>query len=410
MKSKFPELMVLLAISMLLLLAFARWTESKPPMFAVDLSEPGPIGDKNPDTGTFSPSIYITDGTDTAIIKHVKETGLGSRLTIGLDESNRTMVICDYGDIDVDLALASLGNPGMYIFDAAGTNYAKYSRTGVETSGYFTLSSGLFQQYSFTADIASGNAFRFQSATNVELTDTNGEQSWGSFVVKPKQSGTAAINFLKMDTSGTPTFGDGTTGDGNNLIWAGISGVSKFRVDTTGIILGAGVYGHDMNGETMRDCQVNDEGELGYNSSALRGKMNITLMEDTSWIFDLRPVNYEPKKRVKVFKEKTWTEIEEIKDDDGNVLTTIEHQRKGPVITGEGYSKESTGQKHYGLIAEEVETVNPRMVFYDVLPDGSKEIAGVHYKTLITPMLNEMTKMKQKIDELEARIMVLEKK
>lgn len=61
--------------------------------------------------------IMLTDGTDTHTIKAVQETGLGGRLTIGLDETARTMVIADYGDIDTDLGLSAESFPSFKIFD-----------------------------------------------------------------------------------------------------------------------------------------------------------------------------------------------------------------------------------------------------------------------------------------------------
>jgi hypothetical protein len=135
------------------------------------------------------------------------------------------------------------------------------------------------------------------------------------------------------------------------------------------------VYAHNMNGETIRALQINDTGELGYDSSSARFKTNIVPMEDTSWIYDLRPVNYEPRKKIMVEDKQVYT-------------------------------SESTGVKRYGLIAEEVEKVNPTFVFYD----DENRVTGVHYGDLISPLVNEVQRLKSRVDELEKRLTALESK
>ena len=125
-----------------------------------------------------------------------------------------------------------------------------------------------------------------------------------------------------------------------------------------------------MNGETIRDLQINDSGELGYDSSSIRGKTAVKDMEDTTWLYSLRPVNYESKAR----------------------------NEKGE------YIEKGLGYKRYGLIAEEVEKINPSFVFYDTFPDGSMQVMGVHYNKLITPVIAEVQKHEARIKELESSV------
>ncbi|MDD5204420.1 MAG: hypothetical protein PHS17_03315, partial [Desulfobacterales bacterium] len=61
------------------------------------------------------PTTNLTDGTDTHTIKAVQETGLGGRLTFGLDETARTMVICDYGAVDTDFGLSAASDPSIFL-------------------------------------------------------------------------------------------------------------------------------------------------------------------------------------------------------------------------------------------------------------------------------------------------------
>lgn len=78
-------------------------------------------------------------------------------------------------------------------------------------------------------------------------------------------------------------------------------------------------------------------------------------MEDVSWIYNLRPVNFE--------------------------------------------YKDNIGNKRYGLIAEEVETINKDIVFYK---EG--KIEGVHYDRLIPILLKEIQNLKKEIESLKTNI------
>jgi len=138
---------------------------------------------------------------------------------------------------------------------------------------------------------------------------------------------------------------------GNAITWN-----TGIRLDTSGIVAMPAVYSHDMNGETIRDLQINNSGELGYDSSTKRAKTNIIDMENTSWIYDLRPVNYNPKANTKM--------------------------------------------KRWGLIAEEVFDIMPEFTFLN--HEGL--IEGINKKEFIFPILNEVQRHEIRIAELEAEV------
>ncbi len=130
-------------------------------------------------------------------------------------------------------------------------------------------------------------------------------------------------------------------------------------------------------------------GELNYDSSSARYKENIKDLDDISWIYNLRPVTFD--------------------------------------------EKDGTRAGIMGLLAEEVEEVNPNLVFYkpklkevevdQVDGEGNTikvkkwvedlenmEVEGVGYQQLIVPMLKEMQQLRseltianQKIELLESR-------
>ena len=104
----------------------------------------------------------------------------------------------------------------------------------------------------------------------------------------------------------------------------------------------------------------NASGQIGYNTSSLRFKENISDVEDCSWLYNLRPVTFDSK----------------------------DEQRR-----------QSEGRQ-IGLIAEEVNEICPQLVFVDA--EGQPE--GVHYEWLGIPLIVEMKKLHKRIEALENRL------
>ena len=127
------------------------------------------------------------------------------------------------------------------------------------------------------------------------------------------------------------------------------------------------VYFPDVYGDALitifpyRDLYISSTGQIGYLASSLRYKKNISSMEDVSWLYQLRPVNFV-------------------------------------------YNSDNSETKQYGLIAEEVEDVNPLFVSYN----EKGEVETVSYSQLVSPMIKALQEQQQLIKELKARIEVLE--
>lgn len=189
----------------------------------------------------------LTDGTDSSIVKHVQEPGLGGRLTFGLDETARTMVICDAGDVGTDFGLSVVTDPTIRIFkaDAVQSAYLTHNTLSLFSGSLMiTGSNGNFITYgpmSFMsyADLASGNAITYTSNANIELTDTDGEQSWLYVEPKINQSATAGYNGLKIKVTETALGSAAAATDSlsNNLILAGTSAdPDMFKVNNSGVV------------------------------------------------------------------------------------------------------------------------------------------------------------------------------
>lgn len=150
--------------------------------------------------------------------------------------------------------------------------------------------------------------------------------------------------------------------------------VARFEDD--GQVYFPDVYYDTVSGGT-RDLQIQSSGKIGYVASIRDSKTNITGLTDVSWVYDLDPVSF------------NYRDIETIRAEDGT--------------KSEAYTDTYNSELEYGLIAEDVETVNNELVFYN-----GDDLAGVHYKKLIVPMLKTIQDQKELIDALTARVTALE--
>jgi len=106
-----------------------------------------------------------------------------------------------------------------------------------------------------------------------------------------------------------------------------------------------------------RDLVIANGGKIGYLSSSRRYKSNITPIEEIGWLYDLRPVNFV-------------------------------------------YRDDESKTKQYGLIAEEVEEVNPLFVSYN----DNGEVETVSYSQLVSPMLKALQEQNKIIQSLKEEI------
>jgi len=189
-------------------------------------------------TADDKPTILLQSGAYYSLIQESQAEGLaGADLRIGLDESNRTMIICDRGDINTDLNLPSHPNPTICIYNAALTSRLNINcNSFVASSDFYIIVTSGVVNFKIDNDRNSGDAFIFWSGPNDELTDTDAEQAFMYLEPKVKQTATAAFDALHVDLFAGNTYGDGSTGDGNNFIRLTDNGVAKFRTSLYGYV------------------------------------------------------------------------------------------------------------------------------------------------------------------------------
>ena len=131
---------------------------------------------------------------------------------------------------------------------------------------------------------------------------------------------------------------------------------------------------YSTNGSNMRDVQIESDGTLcAGNTSVRAAKKNIASQTDVSWLYNLNPVPFNYRKH------------------------TV-----NPITGVNTYLEETLDETSYGLIAEEVESVNKDFCFYN-----DNKLEGVSYSQLITPLLKALQDQKREIDDLKKEVAAL---
>jgi hypothetical protein len=152
----------------------------------------------------------------------------------------------------------------------------------------------------------------------------------------------------------------------------------RMRIYNDGYIsLNSVVFGTTTSG-TIRTLYIGNGANylIGGISSIRKSKTNIENLSNVDWIYDLNPVTFNYRKA----------------DENKN------------------YTDEFYEDLNYGLIAEDTAPVADFLINYNDKEDGTKEMIGIEYPRLITPLLKAIQDQKKLIEELEAKVSALENK
>lgn len=161
-----------------------------------------------------------------------------------------------------------------------------------------------------------------------------------------------------------------------------IANADRFSINSAGVvnipntIISIGTYSNDV-GTPTRDLLVDSSGNIGYQASLRETKYNINYEQNYDWIYDLRPVSF-------FYKQDTagkYLQFGLVAEDVADVNQDV------------CYFKE---------IREEIEVLNEhgeKVIEYGDVIDTKLE--GVNYKMLITPILAELQKLRQELNELK---------
>jgi len=137
----------------------------------------------------------------------------------------------------------------------------------------------------------------------------------------------------------------------------------RMRILSTGEVDIYSAYTNPVGG-TTRDLYVRSDGRLGYLSSIRASKTNIVDLTDISWLNNLKPKAFNIRK----------------KNDSGE------------------YTDNYYDELEYGLIAEDVESVNKELCSYS----SDNALEAVQYRKLVVPLLKAVQELTARVAALEA--------
>jgi len=239
------------------------------------------------------------------------------------------------------------------------------SGVGVTVNGDLGCTGSFYSGGSFTADALSANTITAAIA-DLSMFSADGDEN-----ILLSQSG--SIDFT-VDGAVTAKFlASGVLRSGTaGFTIQDSAGNSDFNLNTNGAITNTRTYAQSP-GTGYRTVRVTSAGLFGANTSTEKSKTNIKNIttKDNSWIYKLKPVSF----NYRVLDEET-----------------------------DQYTDEFYENVNYGLIAEEVEKVNPEICSYNVNEDGTKEIYTVNYEELISPMLKAIQDLTTTVNTLKKEV------
>jgi len=211
---------------------------------------------------------------------------------------------------------------------------------------------------------SSGNLLVGTTSATGKITSNSGGSTVAGSFVSSGSTQTVLITDTGANGAGIGLAGSGATTPNKYLRATGgnFEIVNSAYSAVIAVIKDAGVYSTTVGG-TNRAMYVDSGNVLGYLSSVRASKTNIAALATPNWLWQLE---------TKTFNYRS-------KDKDGN------------------YTDEVDGGTQYGLIAEEVENINPELCFYD-----GDQLRGIHYEKLVVPMLKAIQELKAEFDAYKA--------
>ena len=235
-----------------------------------------------------------------------------------------------------------------FVTDASGSSSAAFGYR-CTSSGYGSFSTGQYSKATRLMAVAIGGYTTAEGYYSFATGNNTKSKARSLFVLGEYNDTTVNYSY---------SYANWYTPDPLFIIGNGTSNTARsnaMKVLKDGRVYFPDVYGDNIGASIA--LYMNSNGQIGTVQSARRYKKEINNMENIDWLYKLRPVNYI-------------------------------------------YKTDKKSIKQYGLIAEEVESINPLFVNYN--KEG--KIETVAYNQFITPMLKAMQDLKKENEILKAEI------
>jgi hypothetical protein len=270
------------------------------------------------------------------------------------DQTNNKMYLTTDGNLGVGL------NPGVIRMRVQATANGEWIAAFTTTAAtnpygiYVDTSGATSTGYSFAAYTNTGTGFFIRNNGNVSL-GTSSDVGRRLYVL-----------------------GGGNTSASSCATFDNSTGFTLLQLRNDGNILANSTVFNNAASGTIRTLYLgNGDYYIGGISSIRASKKNIENVSDINWLYQLNPVTFNYRKQ----------------DENKN------------------YTEEVYNELNYGLIAEDTQPIADFLINYNDKEDGTKEMIGIEYPRLITPMLKAIqeqqaliTDLRTEIEELKARI------
>ena len=263
-------------------------------------------------------------------------------------------------------------------------NLAVDGNVGFGTSAVKSNAVSIYNQdLEIESDAANANSLIFRCHRSLSSNTINFINDAGSNQLGIRGAGTSRTNpgaALGMPQIFTYVGFDLYIGaDSSDSVFFTTNRSDRMEIRSDGGVVMNNVYSDAI--ASGRDLYISSGGRLGYISSIGIAKTNVSSLTNIDWIDQLRIVNFNYKK----FTETT---------------TGIGSTEQTVINYLDSYHEET----EYGLIAEEVVGINTDLVFYNENAEGSKSLAGIHYKKLIPILVKGLQDARSEINILKTRL------
>ncbi len=303
--------------------------------------------------------------------------------------------------------------------------------TGSATGATVTLTGGSTGSFKYTGSGATVTFSTIDAGNNVVFGGAGASLSGGAqnLLVGPNAGGNLVAANFNVALGGQALYISGAADPGNNNVAIGYQSLAAFGTTANCVAVGyqalndsgpatgvgpycigvgalaGGNYGNSAEsynivlGSTLGNSSTNNEMHLGHD-----GSVNASAITNKSYIYGVAGVTTTVADAIPVLISATTSQLGTLSSSlryKENVVDMADQSsalmKLRPVCYN--FKKDESKFQQFGLIAEEVDKVFPRMVIYK---DNKPET--VRYHEMVPMLLNEIQKLNDRLKKLEAKV------